>query len=290
MVYSKQEENMKLSERAMLMTLHTGSWAGQVIDQTVTDAANAKYHAEDDAGHYKKKIVSGKFLSHVNSKINVAAKIHKSLTLPWEDGGTRILSALGYDRYTEEMRLARHSVEAAASEFIDNMPAAIEEAKTRLKDMFRLEDYPSRDELKGKFYIDVEPKPVPESGDFRTSLSAATVKSITDDIERRANDRVEMAVRDIYQRVAEATGKMVERLRDPNGNFHGTLVSNVETLAKLLPTLNITGDAAIDALSKQMLRDLTEHSPEILRADTGARQSTAAKAEKIFAKAKLFLG
>lgn len=281
---------MKLSERAMLVHLHTGSWSAQVRDGAVTEDTNQRYEADKGALTVNKQIVSRKFLSHVNSRISAAKATHNALTLPWEPKGANILSAMGHHIYTEAMRLHRHNVEAAAIEFASGMNDYMEEAQQRLGKSYNPKDYPSGDDVVKKFYIDVEPKPVPESGDFRTSLSAATVKSITDDIERRANDRVEMAVRDIYQRIAEATGKMVERLRDPNGNFHGTLVSNVETLAKLLPTLNITGDAAIDALSKQMLRDLTEHSPEILRADTGARQSTAAKAEKIFAKAKLFLG
>jgi hypothetical protein len=156
----------------------------------------------------------------------------------------------------------------------------------------------SEDAIRKRFYVDVEVKPVPESGDFRTELSEKTVKAIVADIERRGKQRVELAMQDIYQRVADMTERMVERLRafkpaegdERSQNiFKDSLVWNIKELADLLPVLNITGDTRIDALQLQ-LKGLTENSPEILRSNDRIRAKTADKADKILAKARSFLG
>jgi hypothetical protein len=287
---------MKLSERAMLASLHVGMWSGMALDRDVSDEVSETHKAEKDSGRYNKRIIATKFLSGVSGKVNVARRSHRLLTLPWDDDGTRILSITGYEHYTQTMNMVTKSVELAAKEFVKNLPAFIDEAKVRLGTMFNSEDYPSADEVREKFYIDVEMKPIPESGDFRAKLTNEAVKAITNDIEHRCNVRIEAAVQDVYHRIVDVTGKMAERLRafepsstDKKGVFRDTLVSNVKELADLIPSLNITGDPKLDALAKQLETDLAEHSPEILRTDAKVRKQTADAADRILKKARSFL-
>jgi hypothetical protein len=290
---------MKLSERAMLVHLHTGTWGSQTTDHTVTEEVSESHKAEAGAGHYRKQLVARKFLSHVNSHINAARQTHKVLTLPWEDNGTRILSANGYMKYAEQMKLCRHAVEAAAAEFSQHMDDYIAEAKVRLGTMFNPDEYPAYNDVPGKFYVNVEVKPIPEGNDFRTQLSEKTVKAIVADIEQRSKDRLESAMDDIYKRIVDVTARMVERLRafqpgeDGEGaqnRFKDSLVYNVKELAELLPVLNIPGDKRIEDMRVKMLRDLTDNAPELLRSDARLRSKTADKAEKILAKAQAYLG
>jgi hypothetical protein len=290
---------MKLSERAMLSTLHRGMWSGSKHDQQVTeDTAEAHKVDTKEAGRYSKQLISRKFLSKVASKMTVARQTHRILTLPWDDEGTRILSAQGYLHYTQVMRTCRLGVESAAGEFLKNYPDHIRVAKTLLGNMFNSEDYPSAEELKKKFYLDVEIKPIPEAGDFRTKLANNTVKAIADDIERRTNERIEAAVKDVFQRIVDVTGKMAERLGSyepsqgegkASGLFRDSLIYNVKELADLLPSLNIVDDPRLDGLAKQLNADLVQHSPEILRTDAKIRKQTALKADKIFKKVSTYL-
>ena len=289
---------MKLGERALLVTLNVGSWNGMALDKEVSDEVSETHKADKDAGRYNKRIIATKFLSNVSSHISVARKSHRLLTLPWQDDGTRILSVTGYEHYTQTMKLKSHGMEAAATEFVKNLPDYIKEAKTRLGTMFNPDDYPTADEVREKFYIDVEMKPIPESGDFRAKLTTEAVKAVTQDIENRCNAKVEAAMQDVYARIVDVTAKMSERLRafepsakdEPTKNvFRDTLVGNVAELADLIPSLNITGDPKLDALAKQLKDDLVEYSPEVLRADAKARKKTADNAERILRKAKQFL-
>jgi hypothetical protein len=287
-----------ISERAMLSALHISTWSGMQIDRDVTDAVNADFKADKKAGRYNKRLVDAQFLEGISSASSKARATHKLLTLPWEDDGTRVLANVGYINYTTQMRECRLKYEASVKEFLSDIQPAINEAKVRLGDMFNGDDYPSSDDLKGKFGFDVEIKPMPEGKDFRTKLSDEAVKAIVKDIERRSDQRLEAAMKDVFSRVHEAVSKMSERLRDyqpgkdgkkASGIIRDTLVYNINELADLMPALNITADPRIDELAAQLKAELVEHSPEILRADAKVRQVTISKADKILKKVKTYL-
>ena len=288
----------KLSERAVIAVQHIGCWSGSSHDSDITEEVSEQHNADlKDAGRYSKQLISRKFLRHVSSHAGVARRTHRLLTLPWEDNGSRILSTMGYQAYTEQMRLKRLAFEAAVGEFCQQLPSYVEEAKKRLGSMFDSADYPVAEVIAKKFYLDVEIKPVPEAGDFRAELSNVSTAAIVKDIERRTDLRLEAAMNDVFERVADVTGKMVERLRaykPANGgtvenNFRDSLVYNVKELADLLPSLNITGDKRLDDLQKRLLADLVVHSPEVLKDNDRLRAKTADAAEKILAKVNSYL-
>lgn len=290
---------MQLSERAMLVSLHISSWSGMQVDREVTDAVNSDFKADlKKAGRYNKRLVDSTFLEGISSAHSKARAAHKLLTLPWEDDGTRVLANVGYINYTSVMKDCRLKAEAAVKEFLADISPAINEAKVRLGDMFNADDYPDADVLKQKFGFDVEIKPMPEGKDFRAKLSEDAVKAIVKDIERRSDQRLEAAMKDVFARVQDVVGKMSERLREyqpgangkkASGIIRDTLVYNINELADLMPALNVTGDPRIDELAAALKADLVEHSPEILRADAKVRQATISKADKLLKKVKLYM-
>jgi ribosomal protein S13 len=287
-----------LQERTVLACLHIGVWSGMMKDQDVNEEVATKHNADvKDAGSYSKRLVARKHLHGVSSKAHVISRTHRLLTLPWEDGGVRILSTKTYVAYGEQMRMARLAFDAAVLEFQANLPNYIEDAKRNvLGTMFKPEDYPTADEVVKKFWVDVEIKPVPKAADFRAELSDAATKAIIKDIEKRTDERLAKAMNDVFERVIDVTQHMVERLRAykpvegarTENNFRDTLVWNISELAKLLPDLNITGDSRIDELQAQ-LDDLTENSPTLLRDSEALRLKTADKAEKLLKKVQKYL-
>lgn len=287
-----------LSERAMLVSLHISSWSGMQVDREVTDAVNADFKADKKAGRYNKRLIDAQFLEGISSAHSKARAAHKLLTLPWEDDGTRVLANVGYINYTSVLKDCRLKSEAAVKEFLSDLQPAINEAKSRLGDMFKAEDYPDADELKTKFGFDVEIKPMPEGKDFRAKLSDEAVKAIVKDIERRSDQRLEAAMKDVFVRVQDVVTKMTERLREyqpaangkkASGIIRDTLVYNINELADLMPALNVTADPRIDELAAQLKAELVEHSPEILRSDAKVRQATISKADKLLKKVKLYM-
>ena len=289
---------MLLKERALLTALHLGAWGGQAVDRQVTEEVSEAHKSDPkDSGKYSKQLISRKALREVLGKIAVTRQTHKILSLPWDDS-SRILSAQGYMHYTQQMRTCRLAVEGAAKKLADSFPEHVKEAKIRLGTMFNSEDYPDAASVAKRYYVDVEIRPLPEAGDFRTKLADGTVKAIAKDIERRSKERLETAMKDVFERVHTAVGRMAERLSNyepkagedkASNTFRDSLVYNIVELADLLPSLNITDDERLADLAKRLKADLAQHSPDVLRSDVNLRKQVASKAEKLAKKVGAYL-
>jgi hypothetical protein len=290
-----------LSERAMLVSLHINVWGGMAIDKEVSEEVNESFSADKtEAGRYSKRLVAKQFFKSMSVAHSTLKKTHKVLTLPWEDDGTRILSTVSYVRYHADMLDGKRRAEAEVKKFLapEYRKEYINEARVRLGDMFNEDDYPSELELKKKFSIDLEVKKVPESKDFRAKLSEDATKAIVKDIEQRCDMRIEKAMNDVFERVAEKVGNLKEKLKNyqpakdgkrSNGIIRDSIVYNINEFAQMMPLLNITGDKRIDDLQKQLLDDLVAHSPEILRSDVKVRQQVLSKADALLKKVKGYM-
>jgi hypothetical protein len=288
-----------LSERAMLVTLHISAWGGMAFDKEVSEEVNESFKADKtEAGRYNKRLVAKNFLTSVSAAHSALKKSHKLYTLPWEDDGTRILSTVSYTRYHKEMLEGKRRVEGEVKKFVEGLPEYIKEAKIRLGDMFNEEDYPTEQELKKKFKVDIEVNKVPEAKDFRAKLSEDATKAIIKDIEQRCDGRLNRAMNDIFERTLEKVGLLKDKLRSyqpakdgqkSNGVIRDSLVYNINEFAQMLPLLNIMGDSRIDDLQKQLIDELVEHSPEILRTDTKVRQQVLSKADALLKKVKGYM-
>lgn len=287
---------MKISERAVLASLHVGSWSGKAYDSAVSEEVSEQKDASKSAGRYQKQLADAGLLRGVGGAISLARKTHERFTLPWSKDA-RILSTQTYQDYVKRMHQARLDVEAEADKATQLYPAYINSAenKKRLGKMFNPDDYPTPEEFRAKFHLDVEINKVPEAGDFRAELSEATVGAVVKDIERRSKARVDQALNNVFERVAEVTEKMVERLRafdNANGKvangFRDSLVLNIKDVADMLPSLNITGDQRIEKLRDQLLDQLVQ-SPDALKANEALRKATASKAEAILNRVRGYM-
>jgi hypothetical protein len=286
-----------LSERAMLVTLNVTQWSARKLDQKVTNQINSEHNAATDAGRYNKLLVSRDAIKELGRIVGEARAFHYAHTLPWRDGGTRLLPSKAYLDYTAKMQAYRVEFTAAVDLFVGQYPQFVEDARLRLNGLFNESDYPAADDIKSKFSFRVEIDPVPESGDFRVDVGDAQAEQIRADIEARTKDMMAVAVKDTYSRIGEVVGHMAERLRKfqpgtdgkrASGTFHDSLVENVRDLVSLLPALNVTGDSNLERIAARMTA-LCRDDADALRDNESARASVAAEAEAIMAEVSDFL-
>src|SRR5690606_3207581 len=109
------------------------------------------------------------------------------------------------------MRSQERKYSTAVDAFLLAYPGYVSAAANRLGSMFKPSDYPSVEELEKKFGMEMRVMPVPSSEDFRVSMSEAQADRIKADIERHVAEATLDAVKDVYRRVAEVTGRMAER-------------------------------------------------------------------------------
>lgn len=287
-----------LSERAMLAGLHVRQWSARKVDRRATAKVNSDAGAHADAGRYNKALISKDALADIAAVVNKARSEHYARTLPWADDGARILSAAGYLAYSNTMRELRGQFVAAVEAFTANYDAFRADAQSRLGTLYNPGDYPPGDEIRGRFSLGVNILPMPDAADFRVDLADGQADAVRADIERRMGEASAAAMRDVYDRIAEKVGAMVEKLNEyrpadrnqkAQGIFRDSLVQNVRDLVGLLPSLNLTGDQHMNDIADRMARDLCRFDPDTLRTSESARSETANAASAILADVSEYL-
>lgn len=291
-------DTINLEERALLVTLTMGQWSASKADREVSKEVTDLKGARSDSGTFRKQLISRTALKKISQVCTAARTSHNTLTLPWNDDGSRIITTETYQHYSKVMRDYRVAMQNAVDEFLEGYDDLVKQAKKDLGKLFKQEDYPDKSVIASKFYFDVEPKHIPVSKDFRAKVSNAEAKAIAKDIEQRTQARLNEAMKDIWQRIAKVTERMYTKLdeytprvglRDSEGVFRDSLVENIKELAELLPSLNVTGDPAVTKFQKDLLDNLCKYEPKELREDAKARAQTSKKAKEIYNKVSAYL-
>ena len=181
---------------------------------------------------------------------------HYANSLPWDDKGARLLTVANYEHYTELMDALRERVVRQRARFIEDYDDYIDQARLDLGKLFRIEDYPSKEDLQGKFAIRYCITPVPDADHFIAQLASDDTERVKRDIERHVEEQLHGAVGDLYRRIGEAVERVSERLReDDDGKplvFRDTMISNIRDLVDVVPRLNIFGDETLARLCEQV--------------------------------------
>lgn len=277
--------------RAMLASVSISQWTGRKLDRAASRKVTDDAHADEGAARVNKTLVARDALEKIAKIADQARRYHLDTTLPWLDNGARILPASLYWQFCDEMRTRRQEFEAAADDFAENYDALRESARQMLGDLYRDEDYPSAEAIRGRFRFTTGFLPLPDSADFRVDLDESAVTAIRDDIEARCEEAMQAAMHGLWDRVHGVVARMAERLsaykpatakgERATGVFRDSLVENVREISALLPALNVTGDPELARIADRIAAELAGSDADELRESTVIRQATAKSAESI---------
>lgn len=287
-----------IAEKAMLVSLTISQWTAVKNDRKVTREVADAHGSQEDMGKFAKSLVAKDTLEDIRRLASAARAKHYLRTLPWKDGGDRVLSSAGYMAYADEMREFQTQYSSAIDKFCAGYDVAREDARIKLSGLFDESDYPDTGEIRSKFGMVFEVSPLSASEDFRVNLGEAETARIKAQIESDGNARLQKAMADVWERLSGVVSHMVTRLKNyqelPNGKvqnpFRDSLVSNITELLDLLPTLNLTEDVNIGQFASDIRASLTAYTPEQLRESETLRADVASKADEILSKMTAFLG
>lgn len=274
-----------INERAMLVRLSVTQWTARKHDKRASAEVAENHHSDIEMGRFNKALVEKGALAPVVKAAGELRTYHYANTLPWLDEGARILPAANYNDYMSGMRSRKRDFEEAVDAFLREYDAHMENARYRLNGLFNEADYPSRDAIADKFSCEIVPDAMPAASDFRCTLDDVETDKIRQQIERRTNEAVKAAHADLWQRCHDVVAAMVERLNaytgERSGSFRDSLVGNIREMVELLPKLNVTGDATLEAFRQRIERELAAYEPQALRNDATLRASVASEAAAI---------
>ncbi len=260
---------MELEKDAMLVSLRITAWSGWLYDRKASDHVAASHDASFTAGRYNKRLLPKSAFSSLNAAMGRARTLHYENTLPWDDQGSRLLTVANYEHYTELMDIMREKVVRERARFIQDYDENVEQARIDLGKLFRMEDYPSKENLQDRFGIYYRIVPVPNADHFMARLATNDTAKVKRDIERQVGERLHDAVGDLYRRLGEAVGRVSRRLQeDQDGKplvFRNSMIENIRELVDIVPRLNIFGNEDLARLCEQVKDRIANVDPDTLR-------------------------
>ena len=192
--------------------------------------------------------------------------------------------------YSKSMRKFMAWNKKAVSDFVNNYDEYKQEAKVRLKGMFRAADYPSKSQIAHRYGFSMDIEPVPISEDFRVNIQDKDAARIKAEIEKRARVREAEAMKDLFVRLNTVLNHFNEKLSDMDSIFRDSIVENIVELVNLLPKLNVANDPALENLRKETQRKICQYEPMTLRKDKAVRKQAARDAKAILDKMAGYMG
>jgi len=274
-----------LHQKAMLVGLAIHGWQARKYDRRISAEVSAAHAATQNAGRYNKHLLPQAAASYeaVHKKGREFRTFYYDNTLPWSKDGQRILPTKNYEQFAEGVRRFKREYKLLTEDFLREYPVLKEDARILLNGMFNEADYPQVEEMRGKFWIDLETLPFPTAEDFRVNLAGNEVDRIRREIEERVRMELDKAGKDLWNRLRTAVDNMILRLSSPESKFHDTLVGNIRDIVDLIPRLNFVEDANLEAVRAKCAETLVVHNPQVLREDVGVRSLVAAQAKEISA-------
>lgn len=281
--------------RAMLIAVTVHRWKPRVTDDEVGAKIAKDYNASATVGNYRKRLFPKETFFDTASVENEIRREFWERTLPWSDDTGRILQNIGFKAFMEKMHELTNKFDAEWKKVLPDQ-AAYDKLKAKAKAEFgSLYDetlYPSFEDACKKFGVEIRVNPIHAGEDFRVDLAEVEVERIRRDIDERAAQTIENAMKEVWGRLRDVVEKMVNRLNAYKVNaegkventFRDSLVTNISDLLDLLPSLNVTQNPALVEFEKEIRKSLVAHPAEVLRDDEKIRKSVAVQAQTILDK------
>lgn len=261
-----------LTSKAVLATLHVQCWSGTITDHQVARDVEIRAGATGTAGRYSKILLSKEALQPLQTHALRVRKEHRYLTLPWDDGGDRLLPIDMYQEYRQRIdeMIQQYSTLRATllAEYVDQ----IEASKKRLGSLFNAGDYPSVDQLKNKIEIRRGFTPIPDTKHFVADIGAAERARIQKDMEAEIESRIVGAVTDLYKRLHETTSKVVQQLQAKDDGsskpLRNTLLANLRTTLDMVAAMNLTDSVPLKQVCSEILAVIKGVEIDTLRENT----------------------
>ena len=277
---------MSITNSSVLVELHMSVWTANKLDRGATAKVTADNSASSRAAKVHKNLMEGShLLENIASLAAACRKQHLQYTLPWNDGGQRLLPTSYFMDYKTKMNEYRTTFDTLVKEFINAYPALVQTAHNYLGGLFNPDDYPSANEVLSKFNFDLSFSPVPMSGDFRLDVSANELSELAAQYEQHFNARMTEALRDPWDRLHKALATITEKLTDKDDGvkrkYYDSLLGNVHELCGILTHLNVSKDPKLEQARREVEAMLAGTSIEMIRESAVVRAETKAKVDAI---------
>jgi len=203
-----------ITSSAMIGSLNISVWEARIQDKTTRDEVlGFKGARSKKAASVSKHLFSECPSLEAIKALRGEARIwFNQMTLPWDDNGGRLITTRQYLRVMDDYAKLKTKFEDAVRLFVSVYQTEISKQAFENGALFNRAEYPTEDEVAGKFRFALSVTPVPTSGDFRVDIGIEAQRQLTEQFEKAAAERVAAAMAEPWQRIKEHVERVRERM------------------------------------------------------------------------------
>lgn len=277
---------MGIANTSMLVNISISVWTGRKLDKQVSAEVDVAKSTKTRAGNYHKNLFAG--VDELAAVGRIAGKIRNwgmEQTLPWSDGGDRLLTMDNYAEYRRVLKDLEREFEDAVQVFCSRYSTLISAQAFTMGSLFDRTEYPDVADIASKFSLRYTFSPVPEIGDWRVDANAEDKQELEEQYKKAYNDRLGATTKDLWDRLHGVLTHMADRLADaPDGErkiFRDSLLETPVKLCELLTRLNVANDPKLEAARKSLESAVCGIDVKDLRDSQGARLEVKTQVDEI---------
>lgn len=264
-----------------------GQGYGNAHSDTVEHSAASANGADKDSIIGQVVLIQRKDTAPIHAIARLAKAVLHSFTVPWEDGGWRLLRSADYgtveQRFAEFTRQYRDEVEKLVAKH-DELEKS---AKARLGSL-EAGMFPTRDELRSKYGFRMSEDVIANNSDIRLSgMSPAKVEAIAKKREEQVREQFRAANLDTIERIKKEVQVLHERMTemqkpaekgkrastfqsDSKGKY--PIFENISSMLDIAEHLNFNNDERLTALIKKVRSAMTTFNQDQCKESKLARE------------------
>lgn len=285
---------MCIQSSSVLVELSISTWTGRKQDKQVAEEIDIVKNTKAKAGNYMKRLLAGTpHLENVQKLVTGMRVWHYEQTLPWSDGGARLLPMKNFFDYKSKLSSYESQFNDAVESFLVDYPTLVSAAAFQLGDLFNHEEYPDVYKIRDKFKFRYVFMPVPDANDFRIDMNEEHKAELEEQYKTFYDNKLSEAMKEAWDRLYECVAKMSNKLADAptprvtkDGEvytqiFRDTLITNAVDLCALLTKLNVTNDPKLEAIRKRLEIAVSGVEPKEIRDNNTIRLDVKTKVDEI---------
>ena len=271
-----------ISSAAMVVDFNASVWTARKKDNKASEDVNNMNAADKGVANVTKNLLGEcdelravqKFAANVRN-------IHYSMTMPWSDNGSRLLTTQQYFKYNEVMTDLQQEFYRLVGELLDVYEWRVIKAQDKLGTMFNRDEYPTRDSLQDKFGFRVSYVPLPDAGDFRIDIGNEAMTQIKSQYESHYTQAIKTAMNDIWHKLHDNLTTLVRQLdvneKGKGNRLYDSVFDRAIELTEMLGTCNVTGDSQMEAMRRQLEQALHGLNLDQIKRSPTLREGTRTK-------------
>jgi hypothetical protein len=282
-------EAPSISSAAMIVDFNASVWTARKKDMKASDDIAAMNGADVGIADVRKKLLGNcdELIAVQKFSANVR-NIHYSMTLPWSDNGSRLLTTQQYFKYNEVMSQLQTEFHVLVDNFLQAYQWEVSKAQAKLGAMFNRDEYPTSDAIRDKFRFRVSYEELPDggnTGDWRLDLPHEAMQTLRTNYANSFDLKINSAMSNLWHKLHDNLVTLVRQLdvnEEGKGNrLYDTVFDRAIELVSMLGTCNVTKDSQMEAMRRKLEDafyglnlDQIKNSPS-LREDTRSKLTAA---------------